>query len=80
MRLMLNQVAELDSATRDGRPWNALVGAFPQLVEARDALLDLGHPQGIEDNLTRMYRRYAAEWRRIDVPAVNRYLGDLPQA
>lgn len=80
IRLMLNQVAELDSAINEERPWKALVKAFPQLVEARDALLDLGYSPGIEDDLVRMYRRYVDEWRRIDVPVVNRYLGESSQA
>ncbi len=78
LRLMLNQIAELDAATSAEHPWAALVEVFPQLVEARDALLNLGHGSSVEDELVGLYRRHADEWRRVEAPIVERYLGTVP--
>ena len=75
LRVMLGQVAELDSAITAAEPWSALVDAYPELVQARDALRGLGHGAEVEDRLVNLYRSYVEEWRRVAAPTVDRYLG-----
>ncbi len=78
LRLMLGQVAELEAgSTTTNQPWEAMITAFPQLVDARDGLLVLGHGPGVEDRLVGLYRRYAQEWRQVQAPMVERYLGQV---
>jgi len=77
LRLMLGQVAALEAATRANEPWEAMITAFPQLVDARDGLLVLGDGPDVEDRLVGLYRRYAQEWRQVQAPMVERYLGQV---
>lgn len=74
LHLMLSQVAELAVATADDHPWARLIETYPQLIEARDALRELGDGDGIEERLVGLYRCYAEEWLAVDSPAVDRYL------
>ena len=50
---------------------------IPQLVEARDALVELGVAPAIEQKLCDMHSRYANEWRAVEAPLVDRYLGGI---
>ncbi len=75
LRLMLEQVSELRTALEGDRPWQALVEAFPQLVDARDSLVEIGAGPDIEERLVSMYRAYVAEWQAVPGPLVDRYLG-----
>jgi hypothetical protein len=78
LRMMQGQAERFSSAAWARDPWTALVGEFPQLVDARDALHEFGHPAGqIEEMLAEMYLRHAAEWRTVDSPLVGRYMGEL---
>jgi len=71
---MLGQVAEIEQATCATNPWEALVKAFPQLVDARDGLTAIGHGPALEDRLVGLYRSYAHEWRQVQAPIVEQYL------
>ena len=75
LRLMLAQVADLAAAVGEADPWEALVRSYPELVVARDALVDLGEPDGIEDRLVALYRRYVDEWRYVPSLLVDRFPG-----
>jgi hypothetical protein len=74
LHVMLSQVAELTAATADDRPWAQLINTYPQLIEARDALRELGEGDRVEQRLVSLYRSYAKEWECIDAPAVDEYL------
>lgn len=75
LRLMLSQAADLQVALATPNPWAALVEEFPQLVTARDALIELGEPDRVEDRLVELYRSYAREWREVPSQLVTRFLG-----
>ena len=74
LRLMLSQAADLQLALAEPDPWSALVETFPQLVMARDALVDLGD-DGVEERLVELYRSYVREWHDVPSPLVQRFLG-----
>src|SRR5262249_32187406 len=74
LRLMLGQVAELSTATSAARPWAQLTESYPELIEARDALLQLGHERQVEERLVCLYRSYVEEWRVIVAPTVQSYV------
>jgi 7-cyano-7-deazaguanine synthase in queuosine biosynthesis len=74
LHVMLSQVAELTAATADDRPWAHLINTYPQLIEARDALRELGEGDRVEQRLVSLYRSYAKEWEGIDAPRVDEYL------
>jgi 7-cyano-7-deazaguanine synthase in queuosine biosynthesis len=74
LRLMLGQVAELNTATSGARPWAALTETYPELIEARDALRQLGPERDIEQRLVSLYRSYVEEWRSIGAPTVESYV------
>lgn len=74
LRLMLGQVAELDRATSAPRPWSQLTETYPQLIEARDALCQLGYGPDVEHRLVDLYRCYVDEWHQIGAPTVSSYL------
>ena len=80
LRLMLEQVGELEAAINSDLPWHKLVQAFPQLVEARDALTELDAGPDIEGRLVAMYRTYVDEWKAVPAPLVHRYIGDAVAA
>jgi len=77
LRLMLGQVAELDAATSGPDPWAGLIEAYPQLVDARDALRELRSAADVEDRLVGLYRSYVDEWHQVNAPTVDRYLGGV---
>lgn len=74
LRLMLTQVADIEQALVADNPWTGLVARYPELVVARDALVDLGE-RAVEDRLVALYAQYAREWREVPSPLVDRYLG-----
>jgi hypothetical protein len=74
LRLMLSQAADLQLALAERDPWSALVDTFPQLVTARDALVELGD-DGVEERLVKLYRSYVHEWHDVPSPLVQRFLG-----
>jgi 7-cyano-7-deazaguanine synthase in queuosine biosynthesis len=77
LRLMLEQVSELRCAVDGDHPWQALVEAFPQLVDARDSLVEIGAGPGIEGRLVSLYRAYVEEWHAVPGSLVDRYLGNM---
>jgi len=77
LRLMLGQVAELEAAIGAIDPWAGLTEAYPQLVEARDALRGVGYGDDVEDRLVRLYQRYVDEWRRVDSSAFDHIIGKV---
>ena len=74
LHMMLNQAGRLEQAVASPDPWSALTGMYPQLVEARDALVELGDGPAIERRLVDMYARYVAEWQSVPAALVQRYL------